>query len=416
MGYLKHWAREYGSMYCEIVLRCGSHETKHLVPHSMEDDFFYPEQGNESYYVNEGEWSLFAADIAGWNDHFWEKVEEFHDIGRRYVDHAEHLSVSNFPAFAGTWRDYTVYIWWGLHSIEVYVKRAAETLEKAYGKEALSLLVPSERSGIYRLHEEIEKASSFDDAFVGRIWKEFCWIPCLDLHNPPWTKEQMRRYCLEHRKAEEKDVPRIRLSAEHAEMVRKAQAFLSIKDLRDDYRRQATYHARLFFERLGKEKGLGPEDYSFCLTHEILKPDRKAIAERKKGFALVKKDGRVVFADPAALKARVETHSPGESLRGIGACPGKVSGTCRIVKGVGDLSRVKAGDIMVAITTHPDFVPAMERASAIVTDEGGITSHAAIVARELKKPCVVGTKAATSRFSDGETLEVDADRGTVKRL
>jgi pyruvate,water dikinase len=64
--------------------------------------------------------------------------------------------------------------------------------------------------------------------------------------------------------------------------------------------------------------------------------------------------------------------------------------------------------------TTPDFMPAMERARAFVTDEGGITCHAGIVARELKKPCIIGTKIATQVLKDGDMVEVDADNGIIK--
>lgn len=70
----------------------------------------------------------------------------------------------------------------------------------------------------------------------------------------------------------------------------------------------------------------------------------------------------------------------------------------------------------MAVTTHPDYVAAMRKASAIITDEGGITSHAAIVSREFEIPCIVGTKNATVLLSDGDTIEVNAIKGEVKLL
>lgn len=66
--------------------------------------------------------------------------------------------------------------------------------------------------------------------------------------------------------------------------------------------------------------------------------------------------------------------------------------------------------------TFPNFIPAMEKASAFVTDEGGILCHAAIVSREMRKPCIIGTKIATKIFKDGDLVEVDANKGTVKKL
>lgn len=81
-----------------------------------------------------------------------------------------------------------------------------------------------------------------------------------------------------------------------------------------------------------------------------------------------------------------------------------------------ELYFARHGGVLVTKLTTPDFLPAMERAAAMVTDLGGITSHAAIVARELHKPCIVGTKNATAVLRDGNTVEVDAEKGIVRIL
>ncbi|MBU6390574.1 phosphoenolpyruvate synthase, partial [Patescibacteria group bacterium] len=74
------------------------------------------------------------------------------------------------------------------------------------------------------------------------------------------------------------------------------------------------------------------------------------------------------------------------------------------------------GDILVTGMTRPEFLPLMEKAAAFVTDAGGILSHAAIVAREMKKPCVIGTGVATQIFKDGDVVGVDADKGVVRKI
>ena len=103
-------------------------------------------------------------------------------------------------------------------------------------------------------------------------------------------------------------------------------------------------------------------------------------------------------------------------LRGQIAQKGRVTGTVRIVKNKMQMTNVKEGDIIVSPMTTPDFLPAMKKAAAFVTNEGGVMCHAAIVAREMKKPCVIGTKIATQVFKDGDTAEVDADTGIVRKL
>ncbi|MFB6090821.1 MAG: phosphoenolpyruvate synthase [Halobellus sp.] len=101
-------------------------------------------------------------------------------------------------------------------------------------------------------------------------------------------------------------------------------------------------------------------------------------------------------------------------LRGLGSSPGVASGEVRIVTKLDHLDQVGEGDIIVTEMTMPDMVPAMKRAAGIVTDEGGMTSHAAIVSRELGVPAVVGAGSATRDLEDGQLITIDGDKGTVR--
>ncbi len=100
-------------------------------------------------------------------------------------------------------------------------------------------------------------------------------------------------------------------------------------------------------------------------------------------------------------------------LIGSAASPGVAWGAVRIVPDPSEIDKVRIGDILVAEMTTPDFVPAMKRAAAIVTDRGGRTAHAAIVSRELGIPCVVGTEKAMSTLKDGQIITVDGSGGKV---
>jgi pyruvate,water dikinase len=100
-------------------------------------------------------------------------------------------------------------------------------------------------------------------------------------------------------------------------------------------------------------------------------------------------------------------------LRGLGAAPGRGSGEVRILRNVEDGVRLKEGDVLVTVMTAPDWVPLMRKASAIVTDQGGMTCHAAIVSRELGIPAVVGTDTATSTLEDGTLVTVDGRSGDI---
>jgi pyruvate,water dikinase len=104
-------------------------------------------------------------------------------------------------------------------------------------------------------------------------------------------------------------------------------------------------------------------------------------------------------------------------IKGLPASPGNVQGTAKVSHKAGDLIKsIKKGDILITSMTTPDFIPAMRKAAAIVTDEGGITCHSAIISRELGIPCVIGTKVTTQIFKTGDRVLVDATGGVVRRL
>ncbi len=100
-------------------------------------------------------------------------------------------------------------------------------------------------------------------------------------------------------------------------------------------------------------------------------------------------------------------------VRGLAASPGMISGIVRKIKDISEITRVEKGDILVTVMTNPDMIPALKKAAAVVTDEGGRTCHAAIVSRELGIPCIVGSTTATEVLEEGMEITVDASRGVV---
>lgn len=100
-------------------------------------------------------------------------------------------------------------------------------------------------------------------------------------------------------------------------------------------------------------------------------------------------------------------------LRGLPAAPGRASGLVRILREPAEGSRLKNGEILVAEMTNPDWVPTLRRAAAVVTDGGGMTCHAAIVARELGVPAIVGVRTATTVLRDGELVTIDGAKGEI---
>lgn len=100
-------------------------------------------------------------------------------------------------------------------------------------------------------------------------------------------------------------------------------------------------------------------------------------------------------------------------VKGLAASPGIGSGKVKNIKDISEISRVEEGDVLVTVMTNPDMVPAMRKATAVVTDEGGRTCHAAIVSRELGIPCIVGAKGASELLTEEMEVTVNATRGVV---
>lgn len=191
------------------------------------------------------------------------------------------------------------------------------------------------------------------------------------------------------------------------------------------------------FKEAAKRLGIAQADIIMLTPNEIIdglqgKPTGlpEIVADRRLGFAIVWLDGEITtLLGSQALnlqknignqyRASTRAPTPAEektTVKGVSAASGKVTGAARVLLSYKDADKVRSGDILVATMTTPDYISAMEKAVAFVTDEGGITCHAAIIAREFGVPCIVGTGNATQVLKDGDLVEVDADKGIVRKL
>jgi pyruvate, water dikinase len=134
---------------------------------------------------------------------------------------------------------------------------------------------------------------------------------------------------------------------------------------------------------------------------------------REGGKLYITQSRPVTTIKAAAAASTIDFSKAKILITGSAASPGMASGPVKVLQSTNELDKILKGDIMVAEMTTPDFVPAMKRAAAILTDQGGRTSHAAIVSRELGIPCIVGTSKATKLFKDGQIVTVDGSTGKV---
>lgn len=185
-------------------------------------------------------------------------------------------------------------------------------------------------------------------------------------------------------------------------------------------------------KEIAKRNYLALNQIENCLLSEInlildsKKINLEKVNKRNDGFVTVKNNKRWVFYTGEKSKKIIKRIKPVikhrvTSINGNVANIGKMKGIVRVLKNIDSdlglkVGKMKKGDILVTEMTRPQLIDACKKASAIITDEGGINCHASIISRELNIPCVVGTKIATQVLKDGDIVEVDADNGLVKML
>jgi len=199
-----------------------------------------------------------------------------------------------------------------------------------------------------------------------------------------------------------------------------------LRDYRDMIRQKLNLELRRFYQEIGKRVGLNisqvatltDEEIISCLSRKKGFPLQE-VKRREKAYLLIQKGSQAHIWSGGRALIRFKSESNRQKilkvkeLRGIIGATGKAAGRVRIIFTNRDLHKVKKGDVLVAPMTRQDFITAIRRASALVTDEGSVTCHAAIIARELKKPCIVAVKIATQVLRDGDIVEVDANKGVV---
>ena len=216
------------------------------------------------------------------------------------------------------------------------------------------------------------------------------------------------------------------LTSIEIKLVKYIQLVMEARDWRKDPIAQAQNMLFVLGKELLRRANIDDEFVQYVLPIEYeqgvksLKNNVHEIIKRANGMAAfvdTNSKYQIVSINIKELKKEIYRISVGhedrQSLKGQIGASGKATGVVKVVKDMSEASKFKNGDILVTGMTRPEFVPLMKMAAAIVTNEGGITCHAAIIARELHKPCIIGTKVATQVLKDGDTVVVDANIGVV---
>jgi len=248
-------------------------------------------------------------------------------------------------------------------------------------------------------------------------------------------KEEIRKIKLQEKNQEltEEIIKELNLSPQARLIIKTLKQWGFCLNYLDEAGCLITHYFKNFFLELAKRIGVSYEMLIEMTFEEIdeffekgaISPAKKIkLKERIKSWGIVYQSGKFKVYSGKELeklegkeKQRADSQVKQiNSIKGLVASSGKVKGLVRVMESHRDISKIKKGEILVAPKTTPKYVPAMEKAIAIITDEGGLLSHAAIVSRELGIPCVVGTKIATQVLKDGDRVEVDANRGIVKKI
>lgn len=219
------------------------------------------------------------------------------------------------------------------------------------------------------------------------------------------------------------------LSEEGKDKARFLQEAIYFRTARIEWMNKACFIVRSLFEEVANRIRVSFNELIYMLPEEIhdslkigVADDslKKKIIERQDGYSYISdNDNEYLLLTGSELKEwkeKLVKLEVGNDIKGVTANKGIIRGIVKVVRDRGELDKVEVGNILVSSLTTPDFIVAMRKAVAIVTDFGGLTSHAAIVSRELGVPCIVGTKNATKILEDGDIVEVNADEGIVRKI
>jgi len=302
-----------------------------------------------------------------------------------------------------------LYIWIA-HGSEVYYHKLMKELVKDYVSENAvdqfigDISFPIKKNAMALMEKDIR-----DGLSVIELHRKYAWIKSRGGFQLGYTKKEMVEVQKKVLSQKYQAVNRLQVPPDLSNLVKEVQELVYLRTLRTDALWEMYYLAMPIFDKVAEKLGVvSLKDY---LPDNISNGQIKIIPHE---YAILKDNDDVLVVGESIVH---QTANPKLTMvKGVIAQKGKVVGRVKIMQTVSDISNVKEGDIIVTNMTTPAYITAMHKAAAFVTNEGGITCHAAIIAREMKKPCIIGTKNATKIFKDGDLVEVDADNGVVRKI
>ncbi|MBI4360278.1 hypothetical protein HY572_00730 [Candidatus Micrarchaeota archaeon] len=405
--------------------------------------FAYYYQGTRFVNVYEksrlDEVAYAALEKLGTPQRFESVYRKWLEIARRLDEQSWSIYQGNLASFESMWRELVSY--WG-HSVFIdcfdagvdFLEMSRIASEHDLSREDIQLLTtPTELSYLQDYERELSNAAISGN--FSEFLRTFYWYPTNYVDFGCISEEKANALASAAKREAQKTL-RL-LSAQVVSLEDRQSALLDDKGLSEnplwlyqklvawrDLRKRLNFTALFGFDVLCrqwlKEQGIDPELFGAVWPFEVLEGRvlEKTLKARRVHGVLVwaDVDSFDFLVGPAGAKKLAELDVGPKSekleLRGQPACLGRVIASVRIVNDPSE--DFHAGEILVTAMTRPEFVPLMKKAVGIITDEGGITSHAAVVSRELNKPCIVGTQVATRKLRTGDVVELDAFHGLVR--
>jgi len=294
------------------------------------------------------------------------------------------------------------------------------------------------------------KSKSQQKKLLLQHYKKYLWVP-FDYVGPAWDKNYFEGRLVEINRLSKTEIKNkvkelrnqpIVLKEKQKKIIKKYNfpereilefTFLQqcswLYDQKKEYLTQAHYHLSFLLKEVARRLKVEFLLIYYALPGEITDSlqgkriiNNKLLSKRKESSFMIAENGQTRYLNRDEVKKwipHMETNKAevGETkIAGLAVSPGKIKAKVSKILLPRHIGNMRKGDVLVTTMTSVNFVPVMRLASAIVTDLGGITSHAAIVSRELGIPCIVGTKNATKIFEDGDLIEVDAQNGKAKLI
>lgn len=299
-----------------------------------------------------------------------------------------------------------VYVWVAHASEEYYMPILKEAAKKYVRTDEVDKFVgdisfPIKKNAHVLLEEDIHSGLPTEE-----LHKKYGWMKSRTSagFGPGYTMDEIQKLQQETLSKKPEERFAVSIPDELRQLVNEVQELVYLRTYRSDALFELYFLAQPIFDRVAKLVGVTRLDY--CHPQEIV--DGKA-HEYSDSSAVLQYGDDVIICDSIFKPTSEDKKECGGQV----AWGGKVRGIAKIVQRIEELGKVNDGDVLVTNMTIPAYISAMKKAVAFVTNEGGITCHAAIIAREMKKPCIIGTKIATQIFKDGDMVEVDAEKGIV---